>query len=167
MTQPSIRRFRPEDGPGVISVILSVYRTLGYEMDFEQFDRDLADIAAFYQDSGGEFWVLEDRTEIAGCVGVTIEGGERCELHRLYLLSSNRGKGWGRKLIRAVEGWSESRGFGEIILWSDIRFETAREVYIRCGFEPTTETRAIDPVNPGSIERLFVKSSIRKPSRPV
>jgi putative acetyltransferase len=157
MAQSSIRRFRPEDGPGVITVIRSAYRVLGYEMDFEQFDRDLADILAYYQDSGGGFWVLEGSPGIEGCVGVTITDQESCELHRLYLLGSQRGKGWGRRLIETVEGWSRSRGFRQIILWSDIRFETAREVYIRCGFIPSTRTRAIDPVNPGSIERLFTK----------
>ena len=150
-----IRLFIPEDAQGVIDLVKVSYDTLGYSMDFDQFDRDLASIPSTYQDSGGQFWVLEHDRLIAGCIGVTIEDAERCELHRLYLLPSHRGRGFGRELIETVVSWCRDNGRRELCLWSDIRFEAAREVYIRCGFSPSQETRAIDPVNPGSIERYF------------
>jgi GNAT superfamily N-acetyltransferase len=124
-------------------------------MEFDEFDRDLASIPETYQDGDGEFWVLEDDGTVAGCVGVTSEGAERCELHRLYLMPSYRGRGMGRTLIETVLSWCRKRGCREVYLWSDIKFETAREVYIRCGFSPSASTRAIDPVNPGSVERYF------------
>jgi GNAT superfamily N-acetyltransferase len=150
-----IRPFLPEDHPGVIAAVKASYDFLGYKMDFGEFDRDLASIPSVYQDSGGEFWVAIDDGSVAGCVGVTRENAERCELHRLYLLPSHRGRGLGRRLIETVVDWCRGQGCGELFLWSDIKFEAAREVYIRCGFSPSQETRAIDPVNPGSIERYF------------
>jgi len=153
----TIRPYLPEDHPVVISVVKASYDTLGYTMDFTEFDSDLASIPATYQDSGGEFWVLEDEGLVAGCVGVTRETAEMCELHRLYLLPSQRGRGLGSRLIETVVSWCRKHGCGEIVLWSDIRFEAAREVYIHCGFSSTQKTRAIDPVNPGSIERYFSK----------
>ncbi len=155
MISVGIRLFIPEDAQGVIDLVKVSYDTLGYSMDFDQFDRDLASIPSTYQDSGGQFWVLEHDRFVAGCIGVTIEDAERCELHRLYLLPSHRGRGFGRKLIETVVSWCRDNGCRELCLWSDIRFEAAREVYIRCGFSPSQETRAIDPVNPGSIERYF------------
>jgi carbonic anhydrase len=150
-----IRPYLPEDGPGVIDVVKASYDTLGYTMDFTEFDRDLASIPETYQASGGEFWVLEIDGMVAGCVGVTQEDAETCELHRLYLMPSSRGRGFGRQLIDTVVSWCREAGCRELCLWSDIRFEAAREVYIRCGFSPARKTRAIDPVNPGSIERYF------------
>ena len=150
-----IRPYLPEDHPGVISVIRSSYNALGYTMDFDEFDRDLASIPSAYQDSGGQFWVLVEEGLVAGCVGVTREDAEKCELHRLYLMRSYRGRGFGRKLIGTVVSWCLENGCRELCLWSDIRFEAAREVYLHCGFFPGQETRAIDPVNPGSIERYF------------
>ncbi len=155
MIPVNIRPYLPEDGPGVIDTVMTSYNTLGYTMDFSEFDSDLASIPSVYQDSGGEFWVLEEDGLVAGCVGVTRETAERCELHRLYLLPSRRGKGSGRALIETVISWCRENGCGELCLWSDIKFEAAREVYTRCGFTPTEKTRAIDPVNPGSIERYF------------
>ncbi len=155
MIPVTIRPYRPEDSPGVILVVKASYDALGYTMDFSEFDRDLASIPATYQDSGGQFWVLEDDGLVAGCVGVTRETTEICELHRLYLLPSCRGRGLGRRLIEIVISWCRKSGCRELFLWSDIKFEAAREVYIRCGFSPSQKTRAIDPVNPGSVERYF------------
>jgi putative acetyltransferase len=151
----TIRPYLPEDYPGVIAAVKAAYDTLGYTMDFGEFDRDLAAIPETYQDSGGEFWVLVDGGLVAGCIGVTREDAERCELHRLYILPSYRGGGSGRRLIETAVSWCRDNGCRELFLWSDIKFETAREVYIRCGFSPAQKTRAIDPVNPGSIERYF------------
>jgi GNAT superfamily N-acetyltransferase len=153
-----IRAYLPEDRPGVIQAVKASYDFLGYTMDFGEFDRDLADIPGVYQDSGGEFWVLDDGGLVAGCVGVTREDAERCELHRLYLLPSYRGAGRGRRLIETVISWCREKGCRKLFLWSDMKFETAREVYIRCGFAPAQKTRAVDPVNPGSVERYFEKS---------
>jgi len=152
---PVIRAFRPEDGPGVISVIRSVYDAVGLTMDLTEFDRDLADICASYQDAGGEFWVLDEGGLVTGCIGATPVGVDRSELHRLYLTDSRRGRGWGRRLLETALAWCRVEGRPRVFLWSDIRFETAREVYIRLGFAPTRRTRAIDPVNPGCVERLF------------
>lgn len=157
MIPVTIRPYLPEDHPGVISTVKASYDSLGYTMDFNEFDCDLDSIPETYQDSGGEFWVLEDDGLVAGCIGVTCEDTERCELHRLYLLPSHRGRGFGRKLIETVVSWCRENGCREIFLWSDLKFEAAREVYIRCGFSPTQETRAIDPVNPESVERYFSK----------
>ncbi|MCK4548678.1 MAG: GNAT family N-acetyltransferase [Candidatus Krumholzibacteria bacterium] len=155
MIPVTIRPYLPEDGPGVIVVVKASYDAFGYTMDFTEFDSDLASIPAVYRDSGGEFWILEEDGLVAGCVGVTREDAERCELHRLYLLPSHRGRGLGRQLVETVIAWCRENGCREIVLWSDIKFEAAREVYIRCGFSPTQKTRAIDPVNPGSTERYF------------
>jgi putative acetyltransferase len=155
LTSIDIRSYLPEDQTGVIAAVKAAYDSLGYTMDFTEFDRDLTDIPETYQDSGGEFWVAVDEGLIVGCVGVTRESPEVCELHRLYLLPSHKGKGLGRRLIETVISWCRDQGCRELVLWSDIKFETAREVYIRCGFSPTQKTRAIDPVNPGSVERYF------------
>jgi putative acetyltransferase len=152
---PRIMTFRPEDAPGVVSVIRSVYESVGLVMDLGEFDRDLTDICAHYQDAGGEFWVLDEGGLVTGCIGATPDGADGCELHRLYLLDSRQGKGLGRRLLETALEWCRDDGRPRVFLWSDLRFERARELYIRCGFSPTSRTRAIDPVNPGCIERLF------------
>jgi putative acetyltransferase len=153
----AIRDYRPEDQPGVVAVIRAVYDDYNYIMDFETFDRDLADIPSTYQDSGGAFWVLDARGRIAGTVGVVPEDAEKCELRRLYLGRVYRGKGWGRRLVQRVIQWADSNGFRRIVLWSDVLFEPAHHLYVKSGFRATEMTRAIDPRNPTSVERFFIR----------
>ena len=155
MTEPRIRPYLPEDRPGVISVIKSVYDDLNYAMDFEHFDLDLADVDAAYRDAGGEFWVLTDGPSVAGCVGIVPKDAETCELKRLYLARSFRRKGWGTRLVKTAEGWAIAHGFRRMVLWSDVLLTAGHALYRKLGFTATAETRAIDPTNPTSVERFF------------
>ena len=152
---PYIRRYRPEDGPEAVRVVRSIYDAYNFRMDFDEFDRDLADIPAYYQDSGGEFWVAESGGVIAGVIGVVPREGETCELKRLYVSMSWWGKGLGSALIGTVIAWAKDHGYPRIVLWSDVLFERAHGIYLKHGFRATGETRAIDPVNPTSVERFF------------
>ena len=153
-----IRRYRPEDQPDAVRVIKSIYDAYNFEMDFEEFDRDLADIADYYQDSGGAFWVAESGGEIVGVIGVVPRDGETCELKRLYVSMSRWGKGLGSTLIGTVISWAKDHGYPRIVLWSDVLFERAHALYLKHGFRATGETRAIDPVNPTSVERFFERT---------
>jgi putative acetyltransferase len=150
-----IRRYRPEDRPDVARIIKSIYAAYNFLMDFEEYDRDLADIEGYYQDSGGEFWVAESGGIIAGAVGVVPREGETCELRRLYVSMSHWGRGIGSTLTKTVIAWAEDHGYRRIVLWSDVLFDRAHNLYLKHGFRPTGETRAIAPVNPTSVERFF------------
>lgn len=67
-------------------------------------DRDLADIEANYWNAGGAFLVLLDGTTIIGTVALRRDANACCELCRMYLHASYRGRGLGRRLFeRAVE----------------------------------------------------------------
>jgi putative acetyltransferase len=153
-----IRTYRPEDRPGVIAMLQSVYDEHRYIMDFEEFDRDLVDISSYYRDSGGEFWILEIDGTVAGTAAARPDDYETCELRRLYLLKSCRGKGYGRALLETMIDWSRANGFRRIFLWSDVLFERAYGVYAASGFKPTETTRTVDPTNPTSVERYFIKT---------
>jgi putative acetyltransferase len=150
-----IRQFRPEDKPGVVAVIKSVYDDFNYILDFNVFDKDLVDIQSTYEDAGGAFWVLEAGGAVAGCLGVVPRDGDLCELKRLYLGKSHRRRGWGTRLLATARGWAIAKGFRRMVLWSDVLFEPAHGLYVKSGFRPTRETRAIDPTNPTSVERFF------------
>lgn len=158
----TIRPYLPEDRPGVIRVIESVYREYNYVMGLDEFDRDLVDIPSTYQDSGGEFWVLESGGAVAGTTAVLARDAETCELKRLYLLKSFRRRGLGRTLAGTVIDWAREHGFRRIVLWSDTLFEPAHMLYVKCGFTPTGKTRSIDPLNPTCVERFFVKENLRE-----
>jgi putative acetyltransferase len=153
--EPRIRPYQSEDKPGVVSVIRSTYEDFNYIFDFGVFEADLVDIQSTYQDAGGEFWVLDDAGMVAGCVGVLPKEGDACELKRLYLGKAHRRRGWGTRLLMTARGWALAKGFRRMVLWSDVLFEPAHRLYLKCGFSATQKTRAIDPTNPTSVERFF------------
>lgn len=155
-----IRDYRPEDGPAVIEVIKSVSIEYNYTIDFEEFDHDLVDIPKTYQDSGGAFWVVTDGATVVGTVAVLPHYSETCELKRLYLRKSYRGKGLGSRLINTVYGWALAGGYRRIVLWSDVLFEPAHQLYVKHGFKRTEKTRSTDPANPTSVERFFLKENL-------
>jgi len=152
---PAIRPFRPEDKPGVVRIIQSVYDDFNYILDFDVFETDLVDIQSTYQDAGGAFWVLDDGGVVAGSVGVLPKDVETCELKRLYLARPYRRRGLGTRLLATARGWAIAAGFRRMVLWSDVLFQPAHLFYARSGFRATGETRAIDPTNPTSVERYF------------
>jgi GNAT superfamily N-acetyltransferase len=155
-----IRDFRPEDMPGVAEVIRSVYREYNYVMDFDEFDRDIADIPATYQDVGGAFWVMADGTDVIGTVAVLPRENDTCELKRLYLRKRYRRAGLGTRLLKTMIGWAITHGFRRIVLWSDTLFDPAHRMYVKFGFTPTDKLRSIDPMNPTCVERYFVKEDL-------
>jgi len=152
---PVIREFRPEDKPGVVAVIKSVYDDYNYAVDFDHFEADLVDVQSTYQDAGGAFWVLDDGGAIAGCVGVLPREGDTCELKRLYVGKAHRRRGLATRLLATARGWAMSRGFRRMVLWSDVLLTAAHALYLKKGFRPAGQTRAIDPTNPTSVERFF------------
>jgi GNAT superfamily N-acetyltransferase len=155
MTEVSIRPYRPEDKAGVVAIIGSVYRDYNYTMDFEHFDEDLADVETTYEDAGGAFWVADDGGAVAGCVGVLPHGEDACELKRLYVGKAHRRRGLATRLLAVARGWAISKGYRRMVLWSDVLLTAAHALYLKSGFRAASETRAIDPVNPTSVERRF------------
>jgi GNAT superfamily N-acetyltransferase len=152
---PAIRTFRPEDKPGVVAIIKSVYDDYNYLVDFDHFEADLVDVQSTYQDAGGEFWVADDDGMIAGCVGVLPHEGDTCELKRLYVGKAYRRRGLATRLLATARGWAMFRGFRRMVLWSDVLLTAAHGLYLKTGFRPLPGTRAIDPTNPTSVERFF------------
>lgn len=155
MTDVAIRPFRPEDKPGIVAIIDSLYRDYRYVMDFAHFDADLVDIQTTYQDAGGEFWTVHDGSAVVGSVGILPRGADACELKRLYVDAAHRRRGLATRLLATARGWAISRGYRRMILWSDVLLAPAHELYLKSGFRATAETRAIDPTNPTSVERRF------------
>jgi GNAT superfamily N-acetyltransferase len=153
--EPVVRAFRPEDKPGVVAIIKSVYDDYNYIVDFDNFEADLVDVQSTYQDAGGEFWVADDAGIIAGCVGVLPHEGDACELKRLYVGKAYRRRGLATRLLATACGWAMSRGFRRMVLWSDVLLTAAHALYLKKGFRPAAGTRAIDPTNPTSVERFF------------
>lgn len=117
----------------------------GVRLPFDEhgYDADLLRPEDHYRP--GWFWVAERDGAVVGCVGLSDEGGWRFELHRLYVLASERGAGIGERLVRQVVDAAKSAGTSELVLYSDIAFVNAHRLYRRCGFQNHRFRYAPDP----------------------
>ena len=100
----------------------------------------------YFRARGGEFWVVEENSEIVATVAVLLLDAKTAELKSLYVKKDFRRKGLGEDLTKLAVEFAQNKGASEMILWSDTRFTRAHALYERLGFERCGE-RELDDLN--------------------
>jgi putative acetyltransferase len=119
-------------------------------------------VASHYRDAGGSAWVAErnavdpPRRTVGGSVA-WCPVDDHAELQMLYVMPDARRMGLASRLVAMVEKHVADLGFGELELWSDIRFTDAHRLYRALGWEQLDETRLVDDLSK-STEFHFKKS---------
>jgi len=135
---------RERHGDGPWRVVARVFEEYGFPFAEADYDADVLWPERHYRE--GWFLVAEAADgEVVGCVGLSDEGGGEFELHRLYVLPEARGKGLGERLTREVIGLARAAGARRLVLFSDVAFEHAHQLYERCGFRRNRFRYAPDP----------------------
>jgi len=125
------------DIPAIKELVYGVLNEYGLEPDPETTDADLEDIQASYFDRGGRFDVLvNEEDEIVGTVGLYNLGSEICELRKMYLQPSSRGRGHGKRILDFSIQNAHSMGFKRVILETASVLKEAIVLYERFGFRP-------------------------------
>lgn len=157
MSSQQLRPTIPEDVPGILALIGEVYTEYGCVLNAEKEERHLLEPGPYFRSHGGEFWVVEESGRIRATVAVTLDG-DAGELKSLYVHSSLRRQGWGRKLTALAIYYARAGGKQKMILWSDTRFLDAHRLYRSLGFRETSMRDLHDSNN--SVEYGFELSPI-------
>ncbi len=148
-----IRPWRSTDRSQAARLIGSVLAEYGLGWEPEAADRDVVEVEAFYLETGGEFWVVEQQGLVVGTAAYyPVERGDRAvEIRKMYLDSTVRGKGLGRFLLQCLEQAIVDRGFATIWIETASVLVEAVQLYERSGYQPSTgvETQRCD--------RIYVK----------
>mgnify|MGYP001184552599 CR=1 FL=1 len=138
--------YRPEHRDGVVAVVKSVFDEYGFTWEADGYCRDLYDVETAYLAIGGRFWcAVEGKADrVIGCSGVTIHDGHG-ELHRMYLLAGERGRGIGRALLETCMEHVRASGVGAMRAWSDVKLPDAHRLYLKAGFVRDGERICDDP----------------------
>ncbi len=108
----------------------------GAEGCFVSFEKELADLAEFYK--GGAILVgFEDGTPIA-TIALKKVDNDTTEVKRLFIKPEHRGKGYARKMLKAMFQCADSLGYKEVMLTTRPEvMPVAYVLYQRIGFNQT------------------------------
>jgi putative acetyltransferase len=117
---------------------------LGFDLGFQDFERELADPVGFYV----RILLAEEQGEAAGCVALRDLGEGICEMKRLYVRPAFRGRGLGRVLAEAVVAEARELGYERMRLDTTPSMAAAQALYEELGFREI-EPHRFNPV-PGT-----------------
>lgn len=108
--------------------------SLPFELDFQDLDRELDELAVEYGAPGGaSVLALLDGTAV-GCVGVRRFDDHAGELKRMYVRPEGRHLGLGRALLEAAVGAARAIGYDRLRLDTSAELEAANRLYAEAGF---------------------------------
>lgn len=141
----------PDDLPAVRSIFEEYAASLGFDLSFQGFDRELAGLPGEYAAPGGAILLADDgKGGLEGCVALrAFTPPEVCEMKRLYVRPAARGKGLGRRLAEAVMAEARLRGYRRMRLDTVPAMGEAITLYRSLGFHPIEPYRA-NPI-PGAL----------------
>lgn len=132
----------PEDVDAVRRLFLEYQESLGVDLCFQGFDRELAELPGDYTPPGGRLLVVRDDGAAVACVALRRLDAATCEMKRLYVQPSHRGLGLGRALAEAVISEARLNGYERMCLDTLPSMSEAAVLYERLGFRdiaPYTE----------------------------
>jgi len=113
--------------------------SLTVSLDFQDFDREVAELPGGYAPPSGALFVARLDGAAVGCIALRRIDDVTCELKRLYVRPRTRGAGVGRRLVDAALAEARRLGYARIRLDTLPGMETAQRLYAELGF------REIDP----------------------
>jgi putative acetyltransferase len=116
---------------GEVRALLREYEaSLAFPLDFQDFDRELAELPGAFAPPRGELLLARGK----GCVALRPLDEATCELKRLYVRPQARGEGLGRELVEAVVAEAQRLGYTRMRLDTVPGMEAAQALYEQLGF---------------------------------
>ncbi|MDT0139249.1 GNAT family N-acetyltransferase [Acidovorax sp. PRC11] len=142
MEQPSVDLLMPSE-PAEMDAVRDIFReygdSLGIDLQFQDFETELAQLPADYAPPRGQILLAEVGGAVAGCCALrpldTADYPNAAEMKRLYVRKAFRGFGLGRQLAEAMLDVARRAGYACVLLDTLDGMESARALYADLGFE--------------------------------
>ncbi len=122
--------------------LAAILRSILVEMGVPKVGTAYADTALdcmyeTYQDEQASYFVVTEYDKILGGAGIAQLAnydGPVCELQKMYLDSSLRGKGVGKLLMQTCLDFAKESGFQQVYLETMPYMKAVQELYVKTGF---------------------------------
>lgn len=129
-----IARVKPSDYNDVSNLLQEYAAWLDLDMSSRNIGLELAEFPGHYGPPDGIFFLARWNGSAAGCSGVRRWSQGVCELKRMFVLESFRGKGIGRSLLEACVEAARKMGYRKMRLDTLYFMEEATNLYKSMGF---------------------------------
>jgi len=124
-------------------LFLEYAQSLGVDLCFQNFEQELAGLPGHYAPPSGRLLLAEYDGQLAGCAALRQWQPGVCEMKRLYLRPSFRGKGLGRVIAETIIAEARNAGYQHMRLDTiEPIMKDAVEMYRKLGFKEIAPYRA-------------------------
>lgn len=109
---------------------------LGFDLDFQAFEKELTEIDQMYGAPKGALFLVKVEDKFVGCAGIRYNEPEVCELKRMFLKTQTRGTGLGQKLMQSCIDEAKNLGYKKMRLDTLPHLKQALGLYQKFGFKP-------------------------------
>ncbi|MDP9284797.1 MAG: GNAT family N-acetyltransferase [Actinomycetota bacterium] len=134
MPEPNVFAAGEADVHDVRELLREYAAALTFPLDFQGFDRELAELPGAYAPPKGALLVARADGAAAGCVALRPLDETTCELKRLYVRRAHRGRGVGRLLVASILEEARRQGYRVMRLDTVPGMEAAQALYEQLGF---------------------------------
>lgn len=122
---------------GIIRGLFREYQSsLEIDLCFQNFEGELASLPGKYAPPDGRLYLAWEGDQGVGCAGLRKIAEGICELKRLYVQPSHRGRGIGRQIALEALKDAHQIGYGRVRLDTLPSMGRAQELYRNLGFKP-------------------------------
>lgn len=119
---------------GARELFVEYVDSLGVDLSFQDFERELAEFPRAYLPPRGALLVASRAGVPAGCVAMRELCADVCEMKRLYVRGHSRGLGIGRVLAEAIIDIGAAAGYARMRLDTLPGMDDAQRLYLALGF---------------------------------
>jgi len=141
-------------------LFLEYQQSLGMDLCFQNFSRELAELPGDYGEPEGRLYLIRCDDKLAGCIALRKMENGVCEMKRLYIRKEFRGWGVGRKAAELIIEQAGMMGY------KTMRLDTLPSMTEAIALYKSLDFREIEPYRFNPVEgTVYMEKSLKVESR--